>query len=225
MIKSKELKIIAIYLIRLRIFLKNRYKIYETYLKKLKIDKLFDSEISLEEKYDELIKLKFQDGGIMKEEMIKSFLLNKGQFFKKSNYPNVKIDYFNFNISLNNMKTIEENGKESGNGNGNDNANGKENENGNENGNGNGNENDITNNNNNKGKNRIKVSANKINNYFKNEEEMIEDFTKSNNGLFSKDYKEFNIPSDSIAEEVVHIDGDEMKSLWKLLVYIRINNL
>ena len=54
---------------------------------------------------------------------------------------------------------------------------------------------------------------------------MIEDFTKSNNGLFSKDYKEFNIPSDSIAEEVVHIDGDEMKSLWKLLVYIRINNL
>ncbi|GMM48128.1 hypothetical protein DAPK24_047260 [Pichia kluyveri] len=219
MIKSKELKIIAIYLIRLRIFLKNRYKIYEKYLKKLKIDKLFDSEISLEEKYDELIKLKFQDGGIMKEEMIKSFLLNKGQFFKKSNYPNVKVDYFSFNISLNNMKTIEENGKESGNGNGNGNGNDNDND------NGNGNGNDITNNNNNKGKNRIKVSANKINNYFKNEEEMIEDFTKSNNGLFSKDYKEFNIPSDSIAEEVVHIDGDEMKSLWKLLVYIRINNL
>ncbi|KAG0691330.1 hypothetical protein C6P40_001614 [Pichia californica] len=73
-----------------------------------------------------------------------------------------------------------------------------------------------------------KVRDNKIINHFNNNEDaIIEDFTKSNNGFFTLDFD----PSvdlagrNAVSAQTTFIDGNQMKMLWKLSTYIRINNL
>ncbi|KAG0683528.1 hypothetical protein C6P42_000792 [Pichia californica] len=68
----------------------------------------------------------------------------------------------------------------------------------------------------------------KIMNYFNdNEDLLIEDFIKNNNGMFSLDYDASNDLSNNkaIAQRAVFVDGFQIKVLWKLSRYIRINNL
>lgn len=173
MIENKEMKLIAIYFIRTGTFFKNRRIYYHNYLMQFKINDLLDesSSLTLDERY--LTLKKFKLDGVMDELQVRTFLLNKGQFFKKWNYPN-----------MNKYKPKRED----------------------------------------------KVSINKIKTRFRNEnnnDDLIADFINNNNGFFSFDYDATKdlAAYKSLSKDISFIDGFEMKVLWKLCTYIRINNL
>ncbi|KAG0674207.1 hypothetical protein C6P42_002363 [Pichia californica] len=66
-----------------------------------------------------------------------------------------------------------------------------------------------------------------INHFGDNADMLIYDFEKNNNGFFSKDYDcSIDLFDDKgITKETAFVNGDQMKMLWKLSTYIRINNL
>ncbi|KAG0691329.1 hypothetical protein C6P40_001613 [Pichia californica] len=73
-----------------------------------------------------------------------------------------------------------------------------------------------------------RVWDNKIINCFAGDEDaIIEDFKKSNNGFFTFDHNPATDLSEdnAVSEETTFIDGNQIKVLWKLTTYIRINNL
>ncbi|KAG0691426.1 Transcriptional activator spt7 [Pichia californica] len=170
-IKNKKLKIAAIFFIRVGLFLKYHWIYYREYLFTFTVDSILNEEngMSIHQRYLKL--KKFKEEGLMDEIQVKSFLLEKGQFFRRWNYPN------SFNL---------------------------------------------------KPKRADKVSINKImNHFYENEDEMINDFTNNANGFFSLDHDPIKDISgnNSFAKETTYIDGNRMKMLWKLVTYIRINNL
>lgn len=77
-----------------------------------------------------------------------------------------------------------------------------------------------------KPKRGTRVSENKIMNYFKNNDELIDDFVKNNNGFFSLDDDGKLYPfSGQDFKETTLITEFQIKIIWKLSTYIRINNL
>lgn len=185
LIQSKDLKIIAIQLIRLYLYTSTRRISYQRYLKSISINQIVnlneddedddvggdsnDKESLVVKNYAAL--LKFRDTLKFRELPVKSFIISKGQFFQTWNYAN-----------SDNLKP----------------------------------------------KRSFKVANNKILHVFKNDDEMIENFEQSGNGTFTYDFNpkaNVIVNKKPISEGMVFIDGSEMKMLWKLLVYIRINNL
>ncbi|KAG0670031.1 hypothetical protein C6P42_004150, partial [Pichia californica] len=170
-IRSQSLKLTAIYLIRTGLFIRWQWTYYKNYLSNLTLAHLLedDKEMSIIERY---LRLKnFKDNCVVDEITVKTFLLDKGQFFKKWNYPN---------YSGNKPKRID------------------------------------------------KVSENKIMNFFDHDENaLIEDFIKTNTGFLSMDYDitADKIGNDSIIMRTKFVDENQIKILWKLVTYIRINNL
>lgn len=165
LIRLNENKIIGIFLIRISIFLTKRTVIYDNYFNTFKMEFLFDEEITITEKYNKLLKLKHFE--VLKEIQVKSFSINKGQFFRKWNYPNSE-----------NLKPER----------------------------------------------NCKVSDNKILNTFQTEDNLINDFVNTGTGFFSYDYTG-DSSDKTIIECMEFISGSEMKKLWSLVVYLRINNL
>ncbi|KAG0691357.1 hypothetical protein C6P40_001641 [Pichia californica] len=130
--KDKKMKLIAIFLIRSGLFCKSHRLYNRRYLNNYTLNELFyeESETSIHQKYVQL--LKFKEDGEISQVPVKSFLLDKGQFIKRWNFPNDA-----------NLKPKRSN----------------------------------------------KVCDNKIMNQFNNDEDaIIEDFTKSNNGFFTLDF-------------------------------------
>lgn len=170
LLKSNESKLLGIYLLRTASFFRNRGLYYQKYLSNFTLDTLLDedSDLSIDQKVSRLKTLKAND--IMNEVYVRTFSIEKGQFFQSWNYPN------SFGA---------------------------------------------------KPKKGVKLVDFKITNCFPNENDLIADFINNNNGFFSMDY---DCSADlagggSVANETSFIDGFEMKMLWKLTTYIRINNM
>ncbi|KAG0687982.1 hypothetical protein C6P40_001546 [Pichia californica] len=170
-IKNKKLKLAAIYLIRTGLFIKWQWSCYKVCLSNLSLSILLDdnNEMSINERYLKLKSLKFN--GVVDELPVSNFSLEKGQFFKKWNYPNYL-------------------GRK---------------------------------------KKRIdRILENKIVNFFNhNDDDLINDFIKTNTGFFSMDYDITNddIGNDSMVMRTEFVNQNQIKILWKLITYIRINNL
>lgn len=73
----------------------------------------------------------------------------------------------------------------------------------------------------------FKVSTNRMSNYFHSDDELINDFVKSNNGLFTRDVAPLSFfeNNSSFVVSSENVDGFEMRLLWELVTYIRINNI
>lgn len=170
LIKTKELQLFAIYLVRTVSFLKNHRLYHRQIMHSIALDKLLNEndELSINDRYLRLKSMKYTN--FITEIQVKAFSLYKGMFFQNWNYPNI-----------NNLKPFR----------------------------------------------NTKFSQLKIANTFKDDDELIHNFFTTNNGFFSFDYNCFEDlkQSGSISRNATFIDGEEMKLLWKLLTYIRINNL
>ncbi|KAG0691425.1 hypothetical protein C6P40_000042 [Pichia californica] len=73
-----------------------------------------------------------------------------------------------------------------------------------------------------------KVHDNKIINKFnEDEDEMIDNFAQSNNGFFTYDCDvDADVASDDlVTKKARYTKAREMRMLWKVVTYIRINNL
>ena len=170
LVQSPDLQLVAIYLIRTACFFRCRNSYYQNHLGPLRIGPLLDDDgpLSLHDKYTKLLAMK--EAGVMDELPVKSFALQKGQFFKRWNYPNTS-----------RLKP----------------------------------------------KRGSKVSLNKIANRLPTDADLVADFLTANNGFFTHDYDPAPdlAGGHTLAQGATFIDGFEMKTLWKLEVYIRINNL
>ena len=177
-IQNREFQIIGLTLVRICAFFSNRTEIVQRYLKSMTLESIFgngdgsgeEEEVNVEEKYHALRKAR--DECPITEMNVKSFILEKGQFIREWNYPNME-----------NLKP----------------------------------------------KRWFKVAQNKLI-HEKSVDMLLTDFSQNGSGFFSLDYDPNDMNRKTGAEKPqpqveVEFDGFAIKTMWKLLVYMRMNNL